>query len=125
MEPMDVRNSRILAIACIVVGALLLIVSLLAQTGIIGVAAGAVLALLGILLMVNPMVRITGTEVQVRSPIGIVNKRFPVSAPSDLTMDGNTLRHTGQDKKVASLGFAADKEDVAKLRSTITGGPAQ
>src|SRR5690625_4016910 len=68
MSPMNIRYDQRIAIAFVVIGPLLLLSSL-ATSQMIGVAGGAILALLGILMFVNPMLRIESTEVQVRSPV--------------------------------------------------------
>lgn len=115
---MTVRYTKPLAIAALVVGVLLLAASL-AGPQWIGVFAGAVLTLLGILQLVNPMLKVGSDEVQVRNPLGMTIKRFPVSSPADLVIDGKALRHVPSGKKVMSLGFGIDKGDVADLRSQL------
>lgn len=119
MTPMSIGYPKALAIAEIVVGALLLVTSLLTSQ-MIGVAAGAILALLGVLMVVNPMLRIEPNEVQVRNPIGMTLKRYAVSGPSDLRFEGNALYHAPENKKISSLGFGADSKDVDALRAQLS-----
>ena len=58
VTPTRIANSKFMAIACIVVGALLLVVSL--GTGqAVSAVAGGILLLLGILQMINPQLVIT------------------------------------------------------------------
>ncbi|WP_092626303.1 hypothetical protein [Jiangella sp. DSM 45060] len=122
MRPMIVRHARPLAVAALVVGALLLAVALLSPQPT-GMFAGAVLAVLGILQLVNPMLRIDAGEVRVCNPLGMTMKRFAVSSPADLTIDGKVLRHVPSGKKVVAVGFAADKSDVAALRAQLQPQP--
>ena len=122
MQPLDISYSRGLSIAGLVVGILLVVTSILTQAWI-SLAAGAVLTLLGILMLVNPMVRITQNEVQMRNQLGMVLGRYPVTSPQDLVIDGNALRHVPTGKRIASVGFGVDKGDVANLRAQL-GHPA-
>ena len=118
MMPMTVRSSKPLAIAALVVGVLLLVVSLLGPQWI-GVVAGAILTLLGVLQLVNPMLKLGPDEVQVCNPLGMTVRRFPVSSPADLAIDGRSLRHVPSGKRIASLGFGVDKSDAAALASRL------
>ncbi|HLR85549.1 MAG TPA: hypothetical protein VK059_11405 [Nocardioidaceae bacterium] len=118
MRPMTVSYARPLAITELVVGVLLLLVSLIGAQWI-GVVAGAVLALVGGLQMVNPILRVDPDEVRVCNPLGMTVRRFPVSSPADLRFDGKALRHVPKDKKIATLGFGFDKDDVAALRAQV------
>lgn len=122
MTPMIVRYSRPLAVTALVVGVLLLAVALLSPQPT-GMFAGAVLTLLGILQLVNPMLRIDAGEVRVCNPLGMTIKRLPVSSPADLTIDGKMLRHVPSGKKVVRVGFGADKSDVATLRAQLQPQP--
>lgn len=122
MQPLDIRYGRAMAIAGLVVGILLMATAILTQAWI-SLAAGAVLTVLGILTLVNPMVRITSGEVQLRNPLGMVLKRYPVTSPQDLVIDGNALRHVPTGKRISSVGFGVNKEDVASLRAQL-GHPA-
>lgn len=118
MQSLDIRYSRAMAVAGLVVGILLMATSVLTQAWI-SLAAGAVLTVLGILTLVNPMVRITPEEVQLRNPLGMVLKRYPVTSPQDLTIDGKTLRHVPTNKRIVSLGLGINKDDVASLRAQL------
>lgn len=117
MNPMSIRYNRVPAIATLVVGALLLVVSALTAQPL-SIFLGGVLALLGILMLVNPLVAIQNNEIRLLSPIGIASKRHPVSSPADLTIDGKNLRHVPSGKKITSLGFAHGP-DVTQLRSQL------
>ena len=86
--------------------------------------AGLILMVLGGLQLVNPALRIERDEVQVRNPLGMTLKRFPVSSPADLRLDDKVLTHVPQGKKIASLGFGFEKADVEALRAQLAGGAA-
>lgn len=118
MQPLSIRYNRVMAVAALVVGVLLAAVSLLSQSWI-SVLAGVVLIALGSLMVVNPIVRVEPGEVQLRNPIGMTLKRFPVTSPQDLTLDGTTLRHVPTQKKIATLGFGANKDDVTSLKAQL------
>lgn len=115
---MNVHYTKSLAIAELVVGVLLFLVSLLGPQWI-GLFAGAILALVGSLQLKNPALKVSADEVQLCSPLGKTIKRFPVSSPADLRFDGKTLRHAADDKKIVTLGLGYDKGDVEQLRSQL------
>ncbi|WP_053204650.1 hypothetical protein [Jiangella muralis] len=119
---MTVRYARPLPIAALIVGVLLLAVSLLGSQSI-GMFTGVVLTLLGILQLVNPMLRVDSGEVRLCNPLGMTIRRFTVSSPADLTIDGKVLRHVPSGKKIAGVGFGADQADVAALRSQLQPEP--
>lgn len=118
MQPLNIGYNRVMAIACVVIGALLLLVSLLTQAWI-SVFAGAVLAVLGVLMTVNPMVRVEPHEVQMRNPVGMTLKRYPVTSPADLALEGKALRHLPTGKRIVTLGFGAHGADVDALRAQL------
>lgn len=118
MHPQNVGYNRVMAIAFVIIGALLLLVSLLTQQWI-SVAAGAVLTALGVLMTINPMVRVEAHEAQMRNPLGMTLKRYPISSPADLVFEGKVLRHLPTGKRVAVLGFGAHGPDVAALRAQV------
>lgn len=123
MTPLSVHYSKGLAITELVVGALLLIASLFAAQWL-GVFAGGVLTLLGILMLVNPMLRVETHEVQLRSPLGFTSRRHPVSSPADLRFQGKSLHHVPSGKKIATLGFGMRADDVERLRAQVPGSGA-
>jgi hypothetical protein len=112
-----VRYNRGLGIAALVVGVLMLVLG-------INIVVCVVFTVLGIACIAGKALVLTPTELQLKSPIGVTTKRFPVSGPSDLRMDGKTLYHVPQDKKVISLGFGVDKGDVERLRAVVGGAGA-
>lgn len=119
MNPLTIKYNRILSIALLVIGALLLIVSLVGQQWV-SVLGGAVLTLLGVMMFINPIIKVESHEVQLRNPIGMTLKRFPVTSPADLALDGNTLSHVPTGKRIASLGFGVDGADAAALRAQLS-----
>lgn len=118
MQPLSIHYNRVMAIAFVVVGALLLLVSLLTQQWI-SVFAGAVLTALGVLMTLNPMVRIEPHEVQMRNPLGMTLKRYPLTSPADLSLEGKVLRHVPTGKRIAHLGFGVHPPDAATLRTQV------
>lgn len=119
MNPLTIKYNRILSFALLVIGALLLIVSLVGQQWV-SVLGGAVLTLLGVMMFINPIIKVESHEVQLRNPIGMTLKRFPVTSPADLALDGNTLSHVPTGKRIASLGFGVDGADADALRAQLS-----
>jgi len=115
---MNIRNSRVLSVSALVVGVLLALISVLTGQLVSG-GLGALIAALGILMTVNPMLRIEPHEVQVRNPLGMTLKRFRVSSPTDLRIERNVLRYAPTGKRISGLGFGVDKGDVAQLRAQL------
>lgn len=120
---MTIRYSKPLAYGLLGVGLVLLVVSILTQQWLT-VFAGAVLALVGGLNLVNPTVKVERDEVQLKNPLGMTLRRFPVSGPADLRFEGNKLVHVPQGKKIVSLGFGFDKGDVAALKAQVASAGA-
>jgi hypothetical protein len=120
MTPLKIRFKPGLAIAFLVVGLFLAATSLLTSQ-VIGVVSGALVAVLGVLMFVNPMMKVEATEVQVRNLLGMTLRRFAVSSPADLRFDGNALWHVPQNTKIGSFSFGANKEDQQALRAQIEG----
>lgn len=124
MQPQNIRFSRTMAILLVVVGAFMALTSLLTEAWVTG-GAGLILIVLGVLQLVNPALRIEPDEVQVRNPLGMTLKRFPVTSPADLRLEDKVLTHVPQGKKIASLGFGFQASDVEALRAQLAGGTAQ
>lgn len=118
MPPMTIRHSRPMAITFVALGVLIALVSLLTSAWVT-VAAGVVLTALGILQLVNPMLRIGVDEVRMCNPLGITLRRFPVTEQRDLVLDGRNLLHVPTGKRVAALGFGVHQPDVDSLRQVV------
>ena len=118
MPPLIIRHSRPMAIAFAVLGAVIALVSVLTSSWVT-VVAGVVLLALGILQLVNPMLRIGVDEVRMCNPLGITLRRFPVTEPRDLVLDGRNLLHVPTGKRVAALGFGVHQPDVDSLRQVV------
>lgn len=118
MQPLTIRHSRPMAITFVVLGVLIALVSLLTSAWVT-VAAGAVLAILGILQLINPAVRIDPHEVRMCNPLGMTLRRLPIREPRDLVVDGKQLLHVPTGKRVASLGFGMHQPDVEALRQVV------
>lgn len=103
-----------------VVGTLLLLMGL-GITDWSAVLAGAVCELLGALMLVNPILVVQDGSAQVRNPLGMTVRRFPVSGPEDLRVEGKRLVHVATGKKVASLGLGVHKPDVERVRAMVPG----
>src|SRR5699024_12560794 len=107
-----------MAIACLVVGALLLVVSL--GTGqAVSAVAGGILLLLGILQMINPQLVITADEVQMRNPISMTLRRFPISSTQELRFEDKKLIHVPTGETFRTVGFAVGGGDGAKWRAQV------
>ena len=118
MPPLTIRYSRPMAIAFAVLGAVIALISVLTSSWVT-VVAGVVLLALGILQLVNPAVRIDAHEVRMCNPLGITLRRFPVTEPRDLVLDGRNLLHVPTGKRVAALGFGVHQPDVDSLRQVV------
>ena len=120
---LTLRTSRVLTIALIVVGVLTLVLGL--GTGeIVSIGLGVLLTVLGALMTINPMMVVTGQEIQVKNPLGMTLKRFPAAGPQDVRLEGNKLVHVGTGKKIISLGFGVDGKDAAAVRAWADGSPS-
>lgn len=122
MHPHSIRYNRIMSIALVVLGVLIALVSLLTSAWIT-VATGVILTILGVLTLVNPMIRIEPHEVQLRNPLGMTLKRFPITSPADLALEGKTLRYVPTGKRIALLSFGVHGPDVDALRRLVPGHP--
>ncbi len=116
----SIHYSRGLAIAAAVVGVLLLLVGLLSGN-VLNILVGLLLGAFGVLTIRNPIAVITETEVQMRNPLGMTVRRFPISGPEDLRIEGNKVIHAPTGKRAMSLGFGTRPADAEKVRSFVTG----
>lgn len=121
MQPLSIHYNRVMAIAFVVIGALLLLASLLTQQWL-SVIAGGVLTALGVLMTINPMVRVEAHEVQMRNPVGMTLKRYPITSPADLALEGRNLRHLPTGKRIVYLGFGVHGADADALRARLSSG---
>ena len=117
MQAMTIRNNRVLAILLMVVGSILGFVSILTMSW--QAFVGVLLLVLGILMLINPMVRLENGEVQLCNPLGMRLRRFPVQSPADLHIDGKKLIHRPTGKKIITLAASLHKPDVEQLRAQI------
>lgn len=118
VTPIRITTNKIFVIAFLVLGALIAILGIAMGENVTPIL-GALLIILGILQLVTPPLVITETEAQVKNPVGMTLKRFPLSGPSDLFFDGKKLMHAPTGKKVLTLGAGVDSTQVAKLRQLI------
>jgi hypothetical protein len=120
MFPIRVGLNRLIAFLMIGVAGLNLYVFLLTGKGMHAGLAG-LFALIGVLYLFGNLLVVTETEVQLKNPMGMTVKSYPIQSLRDLEMDGNKLFVTGagERKKIAGLGFAAAGGDVARLRRAI------
>lgn len=114
----SIHYSRGLAIAAAVVGVLLLLVGLL-TANVLNILVGLLLGAFGVLTMRNPIAVITDTEVQMRNPLGMTVRRFPISGPSDLRVEGSKVVHVPTGKRALSLGFGTRPADAEQARAWI------
>lgn len=117
----SIHYSRGLAIAAAVVGVLLLVVGLLSGN-VLNILVGVLLGAFGVLTIRNPIAVITDTEVQMRNPLGMTVRRFPISGPADLRLEGTKVVHVPTGKRALSLGFGTRPADAQEARSWIGGG---
>lgn len=118
MPSLDIHYSRVLSSLILVLGGLIALVSLLTSSWVT-VAVGVLLTVLGALQLINPMVRITPHEVQMRNALGMTMKRYPLTSPGDLFLDGTALQHLPSGKRVAQLSFGVHQPDIVMLRQQI------
>lgn len=121
---MKIRHSRIFAIAFLVIGPLLILFAVLNETAI-NYFTGGILTLVGILMLFQPIVVISNSEVKAKSPAGLTLGTYPVRFPGDLAVAKNKLWHVPTRRKIASLGIAAHKPDVERLQHLIVGSDGQ
>ncbi len=121
---MTLRYSRPLTITLVVVGALLFVLGL-ATGQLSSTISGAVLALFGGLLMRTSIAVIADGDLQRKNALGMTLKRFAVSGPADLRVEGNKVVHTATGKTTVSIGWGADATDAAAWREWIGGGAQQ
>lgn len=121
---MTLRYSRPLTIGILVVGVLLLVLSL-ATGEVLSIITGAILAVLGGLLMRTPIAVIEDGDLQRKNALGMTLKRFPVSGPADLRLDGNKVVHVATGKTAVSIGFGVDSTDAAAWRAWLGGATQQ
>lgn len=120
--PLNVRYNKVLSALLVVIGLVLLATGLATSTWT-SVFPGVVMPLLGVLMLVNPWLRFEPHEVQVRNPLGMVLKRYPVNAPGQVQIQGNALYYAPTGKKIASLGFGIDAEDANRVRMLLGAPP--
>lgn len=120
----SIHYSRGLAITATVVGVLLLLVGLLTGN-VLNILVGLLLGAFGVLVLRNPIAVVTETEMQIRNPLGMTVRRFPVSGPADLRIEGNKVIHVPTGKRALSLGFGTRPEDAEKVRSFVGGTGAE
>jgi hypothetical protein len=115
-----VRYNRVLGIVSVVVGVLMLALGV-ATSDLLNIVLGAVLGAVGLSYVLGKAVVLTAHELQLKSPLGFTTKRVPVTGPRDLRLDGRTLLHTADGRKIVTLGFGIDQGDVELLRSLVGG----
>jgi hypothetical protein len=115
-----VRYRRGLGIVALVVGGLSLLLGI-ATRDPLNIVLGIILGAVGVAYVVGRALVVTGSELQLKSPIGLTTRRFPVLGPRDLALDGKTLRHVPEDRKIITLGMSVDPGDVERLRAWVSG----
>lgn len=121
MRAMKLGYSRPLAIALLIVGLAILIMGI-SSGQMLEIVLGGLLVVLGVLLLVQPMVVFTDSQIQVRNLFGMTLKRFDVSSPADVKVEGSKLVYVPTGKKIIGLGFGADKSDAEKVRQWASQG---
>lgn len=112
--------NRALAVAFIVLGVInLLLYAIDSSHPVINLLLGLVLGFTGVVYLRGQALLVTPTEVQRKSPLGMVGKRFPIASLADLRFDDKRLMHVPTGERIAVLGWNADKADVARLRDAV------
>ncbi len=112
--------NRALAIAFLVLGVLnLLLYAVTSSRPLLNLILGLVLGFTGVTYLRGQALLVTPTEVQRKSPLGMVGKRFPITSLADLRFDDKKLIHVPTGERIAVLGWNADKADVARLRDAV------
>ncbi len=120
--PLRVGLSRVFGVLFVVIGVLNLLLAFATDGRPVLLALGAILTLLGILYLVGAALVITPTEAQVKNPLGMTMKRFPITSIADLRMDGRNVIHVPTGKRVIALNGTLDKGDATRLHALLTGG---
>ena len=115
-----VRYRRGLGIVALVVGGLSLLLGI-ATRDPLNIVLGIILGAVGVAYVVGRALVVTGSELQLKSPIGLTTRRFPVRGPRDLRLDDKTLRHVPEDRRIITLGMSVDPGDVERLRAWVSG----
>lgn len=119
MATTTIRHSRPLSIAVIVIGLLLIIIAALGDMPI-NYAIGGVIAIIGTLLLVQPLVELESYEVRSKSPGGMTRGTYPVRYPGDLDIRDGGLWHVPTGRRIANLGIGAHRPDVEALEAMIS-----
>ena len=116
MLPLRVGLNRILAAFLLGTSALNLYVFMVtSNTMQLGLAA--LFGLIGLLYMFGNVLVITASEVQIKNPLGMTLKHYPIGSLAELELRDKKL-YLGE-KKIASLGFVAAGTDVHRLGDAI------
>ena len=113
-----VRYRRGLGVAAIVVAGLLLGLGALIGDPL-DLVIGVVVGVMGLAYVRGTALVLTADELQLKSPIGLTTRRFPVRGPQDLRIDGKTLHHVPEDRRILTLGMSVDPGDVERLRAWV------
>jgi hypothetical protein len=121
MTPIRVGLNRVLAGLMLAVSGLNLVVFLMAANTMQLLLAG-VLGGVGLMYLFGDAFVVTATEVQVKNPLGMILKRYPIRSLADLRFDGGTLyvaQGEGGERKIGSFKLSANGSDLAKLRQAV------
>jgi len=117
MLPLRVGLNRILAVFLLGTSALNMYV-FMATSKTMQLGLAALFGVLGLLYMFGNVLVVTATEVQIKNPLGMTLKRYPIGSIADLELREKNKLYLGE-KKIASLGFVAAGTDVHRLRQAI------
>jgi hypothetical protein len=116
MLPLRVGLNRVLAAFLLGVSALNFYV-FVATSNKMQLGLSALFCLIGLLYMFGNVLVITAGEVQIKNPLGMTLKAYPIGSLAELELREKKL-YLG-DKKIASLGFVAAATDVHRLGDAI------
>jgi hypothetical protein len=106
----------------LIVGALLCLSAVLTER-YISLFPGIVLALVGVLSMINPAYVVEPHEVQVRNMLGMTLRRLPLRGPLDLRVDEKAVWFVPTGKRVMG-NFGLDKAGIQQVGEFVASGQA-
>jgi hypothetical protein len=122
MLPIKVRFAKWFSLTMLIVGALLCLSAVLTER-YISLFPGIVLALVGVLSMINPAYVVEPHEVQVRNMLGMTLRRLPLRGPLDLRVDEKAVWFVPTGKRVMG-NFGLDKAGIQQVGEFVASGQA-
>lgn len=120
---MQVGHNRALAGVVLAAGAMSLGLGLIAGT-MASIAVGAVVMLMGVLYIVNPMAVVHDSEIEIKNPFGMTMKRVSYGSRKDLVVrDGRVFVRCGSTEQTTGVGgFMVNRADLDALARWVSNG---